>query len=312
MGRKPKHSKKVQREKTFRVREIEVELQNLLFNHPINKGLPENSHVEINDYFAINGSILSSRVCQLIGEWKRLKQELLLANIGIIIKAVAKWSIPSNTTFDDLTQEGMISAMRAIDRFNPELGFSLSTFISRYIFHTMYKIFYNHSKLIREPAYLTYVRSIDSKRTQKNNGKEISEKDFEETSRFTKGAIDRARNGVRTVSIEALNSSARALRNNDDAPIVQIALTDKSQSQEETVSISQLKKFAMDSLKILNRRERVVITKRYGLLDGDPKKLREIGKDLGVSRERIRQIENDALFKLRRKLRQEDVFEVIR
>jgi len=176
----------------------------------------------------------------------------------------------------------------------------------------MYKIFYNHSKLIREPAYLTYVRSVDSKRTQKNNGKEISEKDFEETSRFTKGAIDRARNGVSTVSIEALNSSARALRNNDDAPIVQIALTDKSQSQEETVSLSQLKKFAMDSLKILNRRERVVITKRYGLLDGNPLTLREIEKDLGVSRERIRQIENDALFKLRRRLKQEKVFEVIR
>lgn len=313
MGRKPSINKKLQREKAFRVREIEEDLYNLFFCYPLGIDLPDNSCDHIEEFFRNTEDLLSDRVCGLVREWRRLKGELLLSNMGIIIKAVNRWSIPSTTTYDDLLQEGTISGMKAIDRFNPKLGYAITTYLSKCVFHSLYRIFYAHSKIIKEPAYLRVVKCADNKMTRKNGGQQLDEKTFFEKSKFTKDAINRSRNGVLVVSIEALNGSGkRNDRFEGDSPIVQRALAYKGRSQEETVSLSQLKKFAMDSLKVLNRRERVVITKRYGLLDGDPLTLREIGEDLGVSRERIRQIENDALFKLRKSLRQEKVFEVIR
>lgn len=305
-------SRKVQKEKAFRVRHIERELCNLFFGYSIEKDLPNDSCDQIESFFRSVGDLISSHAVSLVMEWRSLKGEILLSNMGIIIKAVSRWSIPSSTTYDDLLQEGIIAGMKAIDRYNPELGYAITTYLSKCVFHSMYRIFYAHSKLVRDPAYLRVVRCADNKQTRKNGGKQIDEKRFQEVSGFSKGAIKRARNETRVVSIEALNKSANCDRYEGDCPIVQRALVYEGQSQEEKVSNSQLKKFAMNSLRVLNRREKVVIIKRYGLLDGSPKKLREIGEDLGVSRERIRQIESDALFKLRRTLKQEKVFEVIR
>jgi RNA polymerase primary sigma factor len=305
-------SKKVQKEKLLRIREIERDLYNLFFNHSVKEDLPDESCDHVNDFFSENANILSKHIHRLIEEWRSLKGEILLSNIGIIVKAVSRWSIPSTSTYDDLLQEGIIAGMKSVDRFNPKLGYAITTYMSKCVFYSMYRIFYAHSKIVKEPAYLRVVRCADNKQTRKNGGKQIDEKHLSEISGFRKTAIKIARNEVRVISIEAFNKSAGSDRNSGVSLIIQRALTYEGESQEEAVSNSQLKKFAMDSLKVLNRREKVVMIKRYGLLDYKPLTLREIGKDLGVSRERVRQIENDALFKLRRKLKQQDVFEVIR
>lgn len=305
-------SKKVQKEKLFRIRHIERDLYNLFFGHPIQNDLPDESCDHIESFFRSVGDLISNDIRNSVIEWRSLKGEILLSNMGIVVKAVSRWSIPSTSTYDDLLQEGVIAGMRAVDRFNPELGYAITTYMSKCVFHSLYRIFYAHSSIVREPAYLRVVRCADNKQTRRNGGKQVDEKRFSKNSGFTKTAIKRARTEVKVLSLDSINNSSHFEGRNGDSPAVQKMLTYEGQSQEEIVSNSQLKKFAMDSLRVLNRREKVVMIKRYGLLDGNPLTLREIGKDLGVSRERIRQIENDALFKLRRSLKQENVYEIVR
>src|SRR6202030_4319013 len=175
----------------------------------------------------------------------------------------------------DLISEGNIGLMKAVERFDPAKGCKLSTYGAWWIKQSIKRALANQSKTIRLPVHLIdkiYKLYRASLKMSEELGREPTDEELSEEIGISSAKLSQ----WKTVSIRPASL---------DAPI----------SEDDSTEFSEL-------LEVLDDRERTIIFKRFGLDDGKPKTLEEVGKKFGVTRERIRQLQNIALAKLRRAL----------
>ena len=224
------------------------------------------------------------------------KKKLVQANLRLVV-SIAKKYTGQGILFMDLVQEGSLGLIKAAQRFDYSKGFKFSTYATWWIKQTIIRAIANSSRSIRIPVHMSDKIRMLKKAIVKLSVQKGSEPTDEELSDYLKIDVKKVKSIKRAMIKEPVSL---------DTPVAQdLCLEDYiSDDENKLPEISTEKEFLnkdiINILDILNQKERFIILNRFGLGERKTKTLEELGRILGFSKERIRQIENEALKKLRR------------
>ena len=225
------------------------------------------------------------------------RNELIKTNMKLIENIALKSIQTTTLTKSDLIQEGIFGLVKALEKFNPSLGFKFSTYASWWIKQAMFKAISEQSYAYNIPVYVQETLSRFKKTKQEmeqKSQKEVSNYEVAKKLSITKEKIDTFLNAyTKALSIE----SGVVLSGNKELSFCEI-IEDEKQNVEREVYDIELKEQIHCALNYLKEKEKNVIVLRFGLEDKERKTLEEIGNCFGVTKECIRQIEKRALNKM--------------
>ena len=225
----------------------------------------------------------------------RARQQFACSNLRMVISR-AKRMCGMGVRFNDLIQEGNIGLLRAIDKFDPDRGFRFSTYAYWWIDQALIRAIQNQSRTVRVPSNV-YERVRELGRVEER----LSAHRGEPAER----AVVAKELGIELGELEGLAATRVPIRSidqpsrNADGRLMIDQLADESPERpEEVLHRKRVKDVVSRSMGCLRGKQRRVIQLRYGLRGGHAMTLREIGRELGLSAERVRQIESAALERL--------------
>src|SRR6476646_400445 len=224
---------------------------------------------------------------------------MIKANLRLVVKIARDYS-NLGLPLLDLISEGNIGLMKAVERFDPAKGGKLSTYGVWWIKQSIKRALANQGKTIRLPIHLidkVYKLYRASLTLSEELGREPTDEELSEEIGISSTKLSQ----LKRVSIRPASLDAPSI-DDDSTAFGEIVGDEDAQTPFESFRDKNMRDELSELLEVLDDRERKIILMRFGLDDGKPKILEEIGKKFGVTRERIRQLQNIALAKLRRAL----------
>lgn len=235
------------------------------------------------------------RLANLIRTGDKEAHDIMIeSNLRLVVK-LAKRYMNKGMAFLDLIAEGNMGLMRAVDKFNPDLGFRFSTYAIWWIKQSIERSLLNQTRTIRVPIHVlkelnSYLREIANLRRQISR-----EPTLEEIARHLNKTADEVK---RILTATKDVGSIDDMYDDSSRPVIETISSENSISPEQEAAQSDLEKMLSNWLEHLNENQCTVIAMRFGLRGYDPLTLESIGDQIGLTRERVRQIQIEAMAKL--------------
>jgi len=240
--------------------------------------------------------------------YRAAADELARANLRLVM-SIARRFAGRGVELSDLIQEGNLGLLRAIERFDPERGTKFSTYAVFWIAQGLRRALDNLGRTIRVPVYassdIRQLRAIERRLTAET-GERPSEDELARESGVEAGIVRRRFEAARVT--HSLNDPVA-----DESDLTWAdTIVDRSPGPEDAARVAGARAIVLGLLDTLTEREREIIIGRFGLADTEPQTLDELGLRFGVTRERVRQIEAEALERLRHPSRRRLAREALR
>ena len=237
------------------------------------------------------------------------KNKLIESNLRLVAFVAKKYIGKSELSFLDLIQEGNIGLIKAINKYDYTKGYKFSTYATYWIRQSISRAIADQSHLIRTPVHvvegLSKIAKAKTTLSQTLHRVPTYEEIAEKTGIDVNKVISYTEASKNIISID------RPLTEDNDADMTDIIPDTINKNPEEQLMSTSTRQAVLDIIGTLPAREQTVLIMRFGLEDGIGRTLEEIGKTIGVTRERARQIEAKAMRKLRQPLRANALKEII-
>ncbi|MEN8694772.1 MAG: RNA polymerase sigma factor RpoD/SigA [Akkermansiaceae bacterium] len=234
---------------------------------------------------------------------KKAREQMIKANLRLVVKIAqdySKYGLP----LQDLISEGNIGLMKAVERFDPKKGGKLSTYAAWWIKQGIKRALANQSKTIRLPVHMvdkiSKLRRITDVLSEAYGREPTDEELCEETGIPMKKISLLKRAAMRPTSLDA------PVGDDDRSNYAEIIGDEHAVDPFEALSEKNMHRQLDDLMEVLDERESKIIDARYGISGKTPMTLEEVGREFGITRERIRQLQNIALDKMRKSLRKRE------
>jgi len=226
------------------------------------------------------------------------KEELIKSNLKLVI-SIAKNYLGKGLLFLDLIQEGNLGLIKAVEKFSYRRGYKFSTYATWWIRQAITRALADNGRTIRLPAHI--VEAINKiSRVQKDLFQKLDRKPkIEEIADRTNISPGKVRKVLQILEEKLVSLDSKIKEEEEDLELGMFVEDKEAELPQKEAFNSILRDKIEEILNTLDRREKKILMLRFGIYDGQPKTLEEIGREFGITKERIRQIENKALDKLR-------------